>query len=1317
MDLPVIVQQMKLDIAQYKKPIQEAADLAKTFSESAGRFVSKGLKITEDQVKALTKSLDEADKQMQQFGDKAKVRLQKVQDDMSKVRRRARGEGVNNPTEAQLNLVGGMYGSAISSSTGKLLKTKARDILRTKSDTEANAELDKRLEENARKLLAAARQAKKEARAARTLAAERKIAEREVHLATKAKERLDRASDSAVRAERKIAEREVHLAGEGKRRASKAAESATGAERKIAEREVQLAKEARERVERARESATRAERKIAEREVKLAEDARGKTAMLRTTLTSKASAFEKMGMSTQEAKKKAREQMAREGMFGPKFKERQTQADEVTLGRKLVITGGVARNRDNMRRRIRQESTRNLWEQEDTTKARSDANEAKAMVTRGLHQDREKYEAGKLRDDEKNRRWAENNRIKKDQAIENDRRRYEKEQAQQAKDRQKGKEAMDAYREKHRPLTTYENMFGRGKGFLGFGGGMGIGQRRMEQGAVGFYGRGGMAAFGGGTAGGMAGFYSGNRFGGGGIGGRVAGMFGGAAGAGGGALGGGLGMLLGGPAGAVFGSGVGAGFGSLVGGVVGTAISALETILQSVADAALYAGRTLKEFVTHLAEAGMKVERSQAVFGGLLGNRQGGTDLFSSLQTRATQSPYSTEQLSDITKSLLGMGVTAKEITPYLDRLGDVAGGDADRMKRLAITMGETIAEGKLTGQRMRQFATLGIGIKDFADTMGITESEFKQRQHANDVPSTVAIETVNRLTNPGGRFFGQQAAVMDTTSGQYERFNKILDVVAGKMGLALINTRGLKDAMKGINDWLVTMQQPLTALAEKFGTMTTGFLSAFRDMLPGKAEGGGMVEWLNSIMPNEEQAKNFGKSLIDASLEVTSAIGDMVSNTLTYMEEWVQYFRDLKEELSTLFGILGGNRFGAKLGPNAQSKLTNQQQQDTQVADARGGWLRQLYELPDELIRSFSNLGEDLGINIGGHRARETPRMKREREILERFDTGDRGRPSQGWDTKKQWLRDRVKPIAQGDFSEPPIIDPAIELAARDEQLRLRQEFEDNLGAGDLGIHLPSQDEIDPFGNKVRYTNMGFGRVDPQGLLSLDPNLFPEKEMKERINAMAWQQDPTLVGPLGTSIGGVNFTPGAGGREDIPGKAAGPSKLAQTAQDWVREHLGSGGNFGQPGSGITALEKFRAAMKGGAEAFLPAMNAMPIAGEDAEQAKARVEAAQRAREGFKQWQFKSFEELKASTIGQTTPADRLVSESTIGSAEAQDDINKAMAQNVPIQEQILQAIQAGMDLDKQRNEYMQKFNETMEKLPAEIAAKAGIVMMPGEKR
>lgn len=224
------------------------------------------------------------------------------------------------------------------------------------------------------------------------------------------------------------------------------------------------------------------------------------------------------------------------------------------------------------------------------------------------------------------------------------------------------------------------------------------------------------------------------------------------------------------------------------------------------------AAEAVKSALHAVVGGGMDMEKTRTTFEVLMGGKAQGREMFAKIQEQSIISPYTSEQLTTATRSLLGFGVAGENVLPVLQRLGDIAGGDTERLSRLVLAYGEITEEGIVSWRRLRQLTSVGIGPQDLAKTMGIGVTELTAKLHSGQVGANIFIETINRLTSGTERFSGTQRAVLQTVAGQWTMLKNVVEIGAGKLGIAIFEKFDIAGVLGTITGRIQGMMPEITS-------------------------------------------------------------------------------------------------------------------------------------------------------------------------------------------------------------------------------------------------------------------------------------------------------------------------------------------------------------------------------------------------------------------------------------------------------------------------------------------------------------------------
>lgn len=179
---------------------------------------------------------------------------------------------------------------------------------------------------------------------------------------------------------------------------------------------------------------------------------------------------------------------------------------------------------------------------------------------------------------------------------------------------------------------------------------------------------------------------------------------------------------------------------------------------------------------------GLQAQSRQASFEVMAGKEQG-TKLNQGLTSYAQDSIYGNEVYQNA-QTMLGFGVSAKEVLPDIKMLGDVAMGDANKLGFLSLAFSQVQAAGKLTGQDLLQFINAGFNpLKEIADKTKLSFGDLKEAMSDGAISADMVKAAFQSATGPGGRFFEMTKKIAETDFGKWQAFQGQIGGFAMKVG------------------------------------------------------------------------------------------------------------------------------------------------------------------------------------------------------------------------------------------------------------------------------------------------------------------------------------------------------------------------------------------------------------------------------------------------------------------------------------------------------------------------------------------------------
>jgi hypothetical protein len=337
--------------------------------------------------------------------------------------------------------------------------------------------------------------------------------------------------------------------------------------------------------------------------------------------------------------------------------------------------------------------------------------------------------------------------------------------------------------------------------------------------------------------------------------------------------------------------------------------------------------RTLRTTVSLGSEAikiGMEFERTATAFNVLVGDAEKGRNLFREINQLALRNPFTTQQMLKSGQMLLGMGSQAQDVVPQLERLSNLAVGDPAKLSRLVYDFGEVMAYNRLDSRFLRMFATMGVGVKDFAKASGMSMAEFKAAMHNGEIGADVMIKTINQLTSAGGRFAGMNEQQMKTVSGAWSNLVETVQVLTGGTMMKIFERTGLAG----------TIQEVADAIREFGSSRTEGFIKFFEDLSRGLAPAKAVLMLAKELFGGwtELSGEKIGEGMVEFLFQAVTLAKELelrIRIAMTTLEGW------RKQNLPPDHFLVRLDESLKKLG---FAKFMDEQQDKT-VASAERAW------------------------------------------------------------------------------------------------------------------------------------------------------------------------------------------------------------------------------------------------------------------------------------------------------------------------------------------------------------------------------------------
>lgn len=207
-------------------------------------------------------------------------------------------------------------------------------------------------------------------------------------------------------------------------------------------------------------------------------------------------------------------------------------------------------------------------------------------------------------------------------------------------------------------------------------------------------------------------------------------------------------------------------------GMVGTA--GMAGAFMGIAKAAEMAKRSVTSFA--------ELEVMQTKLNTLMGEDVAGP-MVAQFRDLARVTPLTVKGLADSAAIWKSYGLTTEGITDRMRRLGEVSGGNAEKMRLLTTAFAQVNAQGRLMGQEKNQLINAGMNLKEVAKAAGIEMTDFAKAMEEGRITADHLNQALETMTNEGGSHFGFMADQADTLNGRIDVMNNTWEEMYASIG------------------------------------------------------------------------------------------------------------------------------------------------------------------------------------------------------------------------------------------------------------------------------------------------------------------------------------------------------------------------------------------------------------------------------------------------------------------------------------------------------------------------------------------------------
>jgi tape measure domain-containing protein len=317
-----------------------------------------------------------------------------------------------------------------------------------------------------------------------------------------------------------------------------------------------------------------------------------------------------------------------------------------------------------------------------------------------------------------------------------------------------------------------------------------------------------------------------------------------------------------------------------------------------------------------MAKLAAGAEQTSIAFEVLLGSSAASKQMVDDIRALDMKTVFGARELGDSAKMMLNYGIAGQSVVPMLARISDIASGDSMKLEGLTRAFGQMAATGRLMGQDLNQMIQNGFNpLEEISRRTGVSMGVLKKQMEAGGISAEMVAKAFESATSQGGRFYGMNDRMSQTTAGQFAKLQSNIEMLAIEIGTVL-----LPEANK-IIEWATKLVTSVDGAGKSFKTMVT-------------------------------EVKTWYQAISDNVADIGVVFGTVVGNIGMI---WRNMFDDITGYAKAFFDWVASN--ASVMGQNIAIHWRNAQQM------LQGNFDRTTYE-PDKSFTAFRPPGQREGDN-----------------------------------------------------------------------------------------------------------------------------------------------------------------------------------------------------------------------------------------------------------------------------------------------------------------------------------------------------------------
>lgn len=245
---------------------------------------------------------------------------------------------------------------------------------------------------------------------------------------------------------------------------------------------------------------------------------------------------------------------------------------------------------------------------------------------------------------------------------------------------------------------------------------------------------------------------------------------------------------------------------------------------QMIADFAKKAASELSNVVKSGVDYNATMQSYLTNFKVMLGSEEQAAAKLAEIRKMAASTPFSLDDLTDGTQTLLQFGIAVDDTTGVLQQLGDISLGNADKLQTLVRAYGKMSSAQKVTLENVNMMIDAGFNpLNQICTATGESMADLYKRISDGKVSFAELESAVASATSQGGQFYNGMLEASQTFSGRMSTLKDNVSALTGELTSGLFEALG--ELVVKVNEAAVSFlddEEKMSQLKDTLGNLAS---------------------------------------------------------------------------------------------------------------------------------------------------------------------------------------------------------------------------------------------------------------------------------------------------------------------------------------------------------------------------------------------------------------------------------------------------------------------------------------------------------------